>query len=385
MAQTTFTTTNSVLIRSALMSGKAYLWAQDNMFFQPFIGKQNAMNDTRTAGNKDGVAMNRASNSIITMKDKKDLGKGATVDLYIRAPLIGAGKVDSQTLINNEEKLTFYDQSLTVHKRRHAVSVDDYKNFISEFSPEAFDEMAKEALGEWIAQAADTDILLALSGLANSVGTITANAPTRIFYGGQTTAGVVESVAADANIDSNTDNMFGTKVIEAVKRKAQTGAAAYPKVRPIIHKGKKYYVMFVHPLAMKALKAETAWINANKDGLPRGLDNPIFTGAEGVWDGVIIHEWEKIETRLGAGGSTATEYFESGDNCNTGDMVARNLFCGSQSGLFTIGRNLHWEEEMTDYQQVKGVAIDAYWQAAKTQFNSNDYGVIAVDTIVNTD
>lgn len=387
-AQTVITSTSHpALVRSAY-ARKAWLWAQPNMFFAKFISTQvsDYSVDGRTGGQgKRGVDISNGTGSIITLKTEPKLKKRDTVDIRVLAPLTGAGKADSQRLKDNEEALSYYTFSPTVHLRRHAVAVDDINEFRTEMS---IREDAKVALGNWLAQTMDSDTLLALSGLPNSVATLTRNAPStnRIWRGGQTTAGVVEAVATELLIDSATTNLFGTQVITWVKRKAQLGGSGYPKIRPIMVKGKPYYVMFVHPLQMKSLKGEAAWIAAQQYANVRGEDNPIFNGAEGVWDGVIIHEWEKIETRLGAGGTTASEWFDVSTDANaSGITTARALFCGAQAGVHAIGRNIRWIEDKDDYENIMGTSLNIIMCAEKTEFNSEDFGTIAVDTAVVLD
>ena len=70
MGMTTFNrSTNPALVRSVL-SRKAFLWAQKNMFFMPFVSKQsNADNDTRTGGmGKKGVEATKSANALITLR-----------------------------------------------------------------------------------------------------------------------------------------------------------------------------------------------------------------------------------------------------------------------------------------------------------------------------
>jgi len=387
MAQTTITAaSHPKLVRSAYAQ-KAWLWAQDNMFFSKFIGRQMGDTDSRTGGQgSKGVDISNGTQSIVTLKTEPKAKRRGSVDIRILSPLVGSGKADSQRLKDSEEALSYYTFSPEVHLRRHAVSVDDITEFRTEVS---IREDAKIALGNWLAQTMDLDTLLALSGLPNAVATLARNAPStnRIWRGGQTTGGVVESVTTDALIDSATNNLFGTQVLTWVKRKAQLGAAGgYPKIRPIHYKGKNWYVCFVHPLQMKALKGEAAWIAAQSDANIRGEDNPLFSGAEGVWDGVIVHEWEKIESRLGAGGATASEYFDvSTDPCYSAITVGRALFCGAQAAVHAVGRNIKWVEETDDYDNIFGVALNIIMAAEKTEFNDEDFGVIPIDTAMVLD
>lgn len=361
MADTSFASTDA--LTKQIWSAKLFKQALGDLFFGKFVGKEGS------------------GNIIETKTDlTKDSGDKITMGLLMK--LSGDGKKDDEALEGNEEALTYHDFSTTVHLRQNGVKAAGKMSM----RRTAFDikENAKFALGGWMSEVIDNDTVKALSGLANSVGTISANAPSsnRKWYGGQTTAGVVSSVANDSSIANDTDYLFGTNVISVIKRKAQ---AAEPKIRPVIVDGEKHYVMFISPYQAKALKAEDAWINAQRDGNVRGRKNPIFSGALGMWDGVVIHDYDRIETRYGEGGSTASEYFESGDDCATGVHVARALFCGAQAGVHVYAQNPGWYEKEFDYGRIPGVATDIIYQAAKTKFNGEDFGSIVVDTAYSAD
>ena len=114
----------------------------------------------------------------------------------------------------------------------------------------------------------------------------------------------------------------------------------------------------------------TIQMYANK----RGLTNPIFTGALGVYNGVILFESTRIY-------SPATN-------------VRRNLFLGAQAGVFAIGNAydsieqrrvgkdnmMSWYEESDDYGNEKGISAGMIFGVKKTRFNSKDYGVICISS-----
>ncbi|MFA5058860.1 MAG: N4-gp56 family major capsid protein [Opitutaceae bacterium] len=367
MADTEFSSSVHSNLVERVWAAKAFTWALSNRFF-----------DKRFVS-KDG-------SNVLQTKTELLKAAGDQVTFRLRAPLTSVGQIDDGELTDNEEALTFHDFSVTLHQRAHAVRS---KGKLSERRTQInFRNEAREGLGDWMAQEMDTDALLALSGLPNPAATITRNAPStnRIWRGGQQVGGTLEAVTTMALIDSATNNLFGTLVISAVKRKAQMGSSSLPRIRPIKIKGKEYYVMFIHPYQAKALKAETAWIAAQQAANVRGESNPLFSGSLGVWDGVIIHEYEKIETRLGAGGTGATEWFDvSTDACANGIYVARALFCGAQAGVTAWGQYPTWLEEMKDYKRKQGIGTDFIYQQAKTEFNSEDFAVITVNTAIVPD
>lgn len=372
-AKTAFATGDNLTVKH--WAAKTFKYGYFKNYFNKFVGR-------KVTGLR-GVMIKTDDNAMITKKtDFTKNEKGDRVRYPLIYPLSGEGVIDDERLEDNEEAITSYYFDLTLRARRHATRSEGK---LSDRRP-AFNVQAqsKDVLGMWLARIHDRDVMAALSGVANSVGTISAAAPTstRRWYGGQTAAGVVESVANDAAIDSTTNNLFGEKVIEHIKRLATLNE---PVIRPIIIGGEEYYLMFIHPYQNKALRNATDYKAALQNAEVRGKGNPLFTGGATLWDGVIVHTIPWIETRLGAGGSTASEYFESGDDCwNTG-YVARALFCGAQAICIGYGGTPDWVEEQFDYKWEWGIALSLFFAVGKTKFNSIDYGVITVDTIMVAD
>ena len=360
MADTQFLTDNALTVHK--WSAVLFKEALADMYLSKFIGKDDK--------------------SIIQTKSDLEKEQGDKITFALRMKLAGAGQTGDSNLEGNEEALVFHNFPVKIDLRGHSVKAAG-KMTMKRTKFDIKNE-AKNALADWMSEILDKDLIYALSGLANPVGTIAVNSPStnRKWYGGQSTGGVVTAVANDAAINSNTAHLFGTEVISTIKRKAELST---PKIRPVNVAGKEYFVCYVHPYQAKALRAEAAWQQAQREAMPSAKDNPIFSGALGIWDQVVIQKYGTLETRLGAGGSTASEYFESGDNCANGINVARALFCGAQAGVIAYGQYPGWYEKMFQYGRVPGVATDVIYGVAKTEFNSEDFGVITVDTAIVTD
>src|SRR6056297_173186 len=337
----------------------------------------------------DGRFVGTDSNSLIQVNTDLSKSKGDMINTPLRARLISDGKVDDAAIEGQESALTFHNMQTQIHKRKEAVRLDG--EMTERRTKIKLRTEAKDALALWHADTRDTDILLGLSGLANSVGTLSAAAPTsnRYFAGGQKTDGStgVENagdISGITNVDG--EHLFGTLVLSHLKRMAQKdGGSAYGKIRPVIIKGKKFYVFFASPWQVKALKMENTWINAQKDANIRGEDNPLFSGACGIWDGIVVHEYDKIETRTGAGGTTSSEVFEAGTAAVSGISVARGLFCGAQAGVLAYGRKIGWKEKVFEYDSQFGVEVSSVYGFSKAKFNSEDFAVIACDTRIDFD
>jgi N4-gp56 family major capsid protein len=366
MAKTGFATTHALRVEH--WSAYFFQYARYKSYFGKFIGKNVPA---------EGVDLSTDPNNVCQIRMDLSKKKGDKITFPMMAPLRGEGVEGDSTMEDKEEAMTFYDWSVELKQVRNAVrsqgKLSD-KRVIFDAKMKA-----KDALGEWGGHKVDNYCLAALSGLPSG-NNIARNTPStnRIWNGGQTTADVLEKVTDIVNIDSSSANLFGPRVIEAVKRKAQM---TEPKIRPIRYNGKDYYVMLIHPYQAKALKASTDWKSGHLYGDVRGEKNALFVGSLGTWDGVIIHDWEKIETRYGEGGITPSEYFDStGDACYNGIYVARALFLGAQGVVQAWGEGPEYTPDTFDYGNQWGICLRMMMVASKPEFNSEDYGVICVNT-----
>lgn len=344
-------------LTAEVWSAKLFKQALKEIFFKKFTGKE-------------------ATNIIQTKTDLlKDVGDKITFGLIMK--LTGDGRKDDEKMETFEEALTYHDFKTTIHLRENGVIAAGKMSMRRTAFNIKTD--AKTALGGWMAELIDEDIVCALSGVANSIGTLSANAPStnRKWKGGQTEAGVVSRVSTDALIVDETAYLFGEAVISVVKRMAEM---ASPKILPIVVNGQKYYMFLASPFQIKALRASDDWAQANREAGIRGKENVIFSAADSIWDGVVVHSYERIKTRLGAGGSATSEYFEADDVCYDTVHVARGLFLGAQAGVLAWGQYPKWYEKNFEYGRVPGVMTDCIMSADKPDFDGEDFGVIIVDT-----
>ena len=287
-------------------------------------------------------------NNIIQTKMELTKEKGDRVTIPLRVRLTSEGTdTENADLEGSEEEMTFYDFSVSLIEKGHAVKA---KNKISLQRP-AFDlrTQFKDGLKDWLAEYIDKRTVTVLS---------TSPTTNRVVYPNDAT-GTGDIEAADT---------MSVAVIQEARRKARL---ASPKVNPIKIKGKPHYIMLMHDYQAKALKADTVWQNAQYYAALRGETNPIFTGALGIIDGVILHEYERIQTYNTWGGAALTG--------------ARALLLGAQAGIHLFGQLPQWYEKLFQYNRIPGVACDIIWQAAKTVFNSEDFSVITVDTYIAED
>jgi N4-gp56 family major capsid protein len=195
-----------------------------------------------------------------------------------------------------------------------------------------------------------------------------------------TSANTIYSGDATSQTGLGSNDQFSLADIDYCVEKAKT---LTPPIRPTQYDGKDMYVMVLHPYSVTDLRLDVAasayftWPDIQMYANKRGLSNPIFTGALGVYNNVVLIEAERIKSSL------------TGAAVNT---VARNLFLGAQAGVFAMGgaydsieKNrvgkdnlMSWYEETDDYGNEKGISVGAIFGMNKSVFNSKDYGLITV-------
>ena len=342
----------------------------------------------------------------------KDLtkGPGDKIIFELLYPLTEAGQGDDGTIKTNHEALTIGNFTVEIHERGHSVSCAGKMS--AKRTSTNLRETGKTALGIWTGEQLENDLIRALAGIYNVSGAIaTVNEATpsanRRLIGGYTLAGTGSNVYGELASVTTTlaeGAQMSLQLLSLIRRKAML---ATPKIRPVTVDGKPWYMVLLHPYQVKSLKNSTAtnnWTHIQRDANLRGEKNPLFTGAVGVWDGMILHEYDRIPTCTGAGSSALAEGFamhathssRTSDPAAEGVSFARALLLGAQAGVLGWGQEPQWHEEYLDMGNRKpAVGTDMLYGAAKTRFNQftqpstntaqEDFGVFAIDTTIFDD
>lgn len=280
------------------------------------------------------------SNVVHQNKDLTNV-KGDSVVFGLMMNLTGSGvEGNRQKLSGAEDTLNIYDFTVQTQLVRNAVSrfeADDQK---SQY------DMLKEikvVLKQWLSDWLDNKLISKLSYNPSNGEVLYASA-----------AGTQSSITANDKLT--------TTIISRAKRKAMMHA---PKVQPIKVDGMDKYIMLVHPWAARDLKDDPKWLAAQQNANIRGSKNPIFTGALGEYDGVILYEYERVQT---------------GNNGASSANVCQNLLLGKQAACFAVARPAKHIEQTDDYGNIAGNGIAFYGAVEKTKFNGLDYGIINVMT-----
>ncbi len=287
------------------------------------------------------------NNIIIVQNDfRKQAGDQMTIGLSY--PLEGEGIDGDNLLEDNEEEMTIYDFSFYINQKRNAVRLKGKMN--SKKSRLKLRSEGKDRLALWMAEILDKELTRKMAGVTSATFANTPTEPTTLLFGGDATG----------NSDMATGDWLGTAEIDRIK---YTGQTRYPKVMPIMAEGQKWWVLQLHPDQTYKLKNDSIWSNAQAEAMPRGTDNPLFTGALGAWNQVLVFENENLPRVV-----------LNSQNCR------RAVLMGMQAGVLGFGGSVEWFEKEFDYGNKTGFAVGRIFGCQAAKFNSIDMGRLAIDT-----
>ena len=271
--------------------------------------------------------MGREMGSMIQIKVDLERENGDSVVFATVRRLVGAGVTGNTVLEGNEEILNARSLKVVVAPVRHAVAVSDWDE---QKSVIALRDAARDALMDWSTEKLRAEIITSLSA-------VTANADVQISYGaatagqrdtwlannadrvlfGASTANHVSGIMATSltTLDTTADKMSGA-VLSMAKRRA---LMASPRIRPMrIDGDEEWFVAFMHPYVFRDFRNDPAVMQANRDAWTRGADNPLFTGGDLLWDGIVVREIPEMTVVPDAGAGGTVD-------------VAPTFLCGAQA------------------------------------------------------
>lgn len=313
--------------------------------------------------------MGKGSDALCQIRSELNKGAGDRITIGLRAQLTGAGVQGDATQEGAEEALATYSDNVYIDQLRHAVRSGGKMS--EQRVPFSVREEARAGLQDWWADRIDTWFFNQLAGNTAQTDTKYTGNQAAIAPSNKILPATVN--AAD-ELSISTTEKFSLNYIDAAKELAETRSSL--PIRPLMVGGQKKYVLFLHPYQVYDLRTSTStgqWLDIQKAAMDGGKvsDNPIFSGALGEYNGVILHS----STRVPQGVSTA------------GNAVAntrRAIFCGAQAALMAYGENgdgeMNWVEELFDYKNQLGVSAGMIGGLKKAVFNSVDHGVIVIPT-----
>jgi N4-gp56 family major capsid protein len=307
--------------------------------------------------------MGTKTNSVIQIKENLTKKPGDSVTFALVNKLTGAGVTGSSTLEGNEESVISRSQKVTIDQYRHGVRIPVLED---QFSAIPLRNAGKDVLLDWNMEL-NRDHIITQLGAINGVAYGSASEAQkdvwmvdnsdRVQVGKLVSNYNVDHSAALANID-NTDDKLTPDALSLMKRRAKT---ASPRIRPIKpRKGgvtSDSFILFAPSLLVRDLALNSAFTQANREARARGkFSNPLFRGADYIWDNVAIVEVEDIAVVTGVGAGSID--------------VAPCYLCGAQAlGIAWAKRPQSIAEEF-DYKDKQGYAIRQWYNVAKLTFGS---------------
>jgi N4-gp56 family major capsid protein len=237
--------------------------------------------------------MGKDDNSVIQIYDDTQKSAGDRIRVPLRRLLSAPGVQGDATLEGQEERITYYSDDVYINQLRHAVR--EGGRFSRQLVPFDVREHARLSLQDWWADRIDTWFFNQICGNVNQTdtrftgnqSTIAADSQHNIYAGAATT---------DASLSNSATYKFTLTLLDVAVEKAKTLAVP---IRPVMIGGEAKYVAFLSEEQITDLRTNTAtgqWFDIQKAAMQGGQisKNPIYTGAMGEYNRVVIHSSTRI-------------------------------------------------------------------------------------------
>lgn len=323
-------------------------------------------------------------NIVQIMDDTAAQRAGTTITYDLVAKLTGRGVLGDNELAGEEEALNLFTTSLTIDQLRHSVKI---KGAVSQQRiPHNLRDLAQSQLAMWWAERDNLGLINQACG--------------NTFQGDPAYTWLIAPVAPDAAhmVIANAGGIpsGGHRANEAALVAGDTfdisllldvgliaAVAQYP-IRPITLKGQQLRGVFVgHPLQIRSMKKSATtqqWTDIQLAAMQGGqiTGNPVFTGAVGMYNGIVIHEDAQIPYGVVGQAASRNPIGLAG--------VARGVFMGAQALAMAMGRaqgseqRIKWFEEVLDGGNVLRVSAGKLYGGQKNRFNNQDFATITVSS-----
>lgn len=308
--------------------------------------------------------------ALVNLKTDFQKGIGSQITFGLRLQIDQAGSLDNELLESNEGHYETVTDSLVIRQLRFAVegtgAIDrqrigfDDREQVRLAQTDLWTRRDEESFFKQLGGAAyETDVRRTGLQAVHDPGP----------HGAVDTAHYI--LLGAANEESlGAGNVFSTDHIDfSIERAKRT---ATPPIRPLKIEGGEYYCMFIHTFCAQDLRQNVNWKNAQIAAMQGGAinNNPIFTGALGVWNNCIVYE---------------SDYVCNGVKSTDGTKLAsvvRNVFCGAQAMVLGYGKaggsqkSMFWREREIDYGNRLGVASGKIFGLKASTYDFAQSGVL---------
>lgn len=322
-----------------------------------------------------------SANSIIHRKSETQKGPGDQITYGIRMQLSGAGFSENDLAEGNGEQLTTFSDALLINELGNVVGVKSRYTIDQQRVPFNLREEARDGLADWWAKRYSVAFFNQVCGYTpqndvrfSGLNAVMAPSANRIIrQNGRASDDLL--VAGDE---------FTLDLLDKAKEKANT---ATPPLRPVkVGSGDRSrrdynttltdkYVAILHEYQISSIRRNTSsaqWFDIERAAMQGGkvTNSPIYTGAMGEYNSVIIRKGFDVTTGVAASGVDAPN-------------ARRAVMLGGQAAMIAFGQDngptkYRWNEELFDHKRKLEVSAWSIHGIRKTRFNSEDYGVIVI-------
>lgn len=319
--------------------------------------------------------------------DDLERGAGDEVTVELLMPMSMEPIIGDETLEGKEQPLKYFTDRLRIDQVRGGADLGS--RMTKKRTLRNIRQDAKRAATDWWKRLMDELLFIYLSGsrgvgngfvwsAANAmfaINPLTAPDAMHQMYGGTATS--------KASITSS-DGM-SLRVIDKAVAKAETmGGDATDELSmvPISIQGGDHYVALMHTFQADKMRQDAntgGWLDIQKAAAAaEGAKNPIFSGALGMYNDVILHKHRNV-----------IRFSDYGAGTNL--PAARCLFLGAQAAMLAYGDNesgtrYKWTEVEKDHENSVAIGTHAIMGVKKSTYKSKDggvvrdFGVMAIDT-----
>ena len=351
--------------------------------------------------------------NIIIARDEL-VGGGQTINIPFCPDLTGDGTAGNGVLEGNEEGATFHNEQIAVDFLRHATKFTKRDGSFVNFDLLA---ASKDLIKNWgknkvRARIIDQFLSVRASGTGNNLyyGKITTSSNGPVITAANSSGAVVNidgvsvTTASEANKDTwitnnvdrvvagalrsnvsadhsttlatldTTDDTMRASIIGQAKRLAEQSS---PRIHPFQVDGdmNEWYILFCGSRVFRDAERDPEILQADRESRSRDAGalskNPIFTGGELIYRGVIIKKIQEMPVLVGVGAASAD--------------VGVSVLCGRSAMGWAMGQDMSAIEDERDYKFRRSLGVEMLDAYKKIFFNNVQHGVVTVYTAAAAD
>ncbi len=322
--------------------------------------------------------------NIIRMCNELTNKKGTLIHVPIIAKLRGAYNNGSSKLVGSEIALNNYSVAFQTTLVRQAVAMEITEQLKTELDLRAIAQtQLKTYAAEYLkndlinqgftsvpvanqtAGLEDTVVPYASATTAQLNAYAAANSDRLMFVGGSNTGTMSSSLSS---VTSSGTLTAATLSAASDMFDATTNSSIFALNPYQTSDGQAWKVLFVNSVGYRQLRSDPAIFQSTKDALPREKDsenNPLFTGGDLIWDGIIVKKIRDYTTMGAVGGSSAT--------------VAQAQLCGLNAVM--MGYSMKTKPTILsedDYQLTAGVGFMEQRGITKASIGGLQTGMVTI-------